>query len=123
MDLIIYLAGSAENRQRIEGLIERSFPRGKKEFFISLADLSQRLRFATYSDSIVLLAPNSKEGLQQLLSEREILFTLRTVVIAPAHDAETIAIAHQLRPRYLTYLDSELGDLAAVLQKMVLGHP
>ncbi len=123
MELVIYLAGSEENRERIEGLIKRGFPKAKKFFCISLADLIQRLRLPAASNSIALLAPDSKEGLQQLLSHSGILSTFRTVVIAPDHDAETIAMTHQFRPRYLTYLDSELGDLAAVLQKMLLDHP
>jgi hypothetical protein len=43
-------------------------------------------------------------------------------VIAPDHEAETTAVAHQLRPRYLTYLNGDFGDLAAVLDKMLTDH-
>jgi hypothetical protein len=43
----------------------------------------------------------------------------RIILIAPDRDKETIAIAHRLRPRLLTYIDSDFADVFTVLANMI----
>ena len=97
-------------------------PKGKIEVFRSLDNFSQRLKLPAQPQSIAVLAPGSRQDLQEILSRIDLLRDLRIIVIAPDHEAETTAIAHQLRPRYLTYLNGDFGVLAAVLRKMVRSY-
>ena len=44
---------------------------------------------------------------------------VRAVVVAPNQEAETISMAHMLRPRFLTYAGEDLRTLTSVLYKMM----
>ena len=122
MDLFIYSTASEENRKQLEDSFKALVPKEKMEVFRSFDDFSQRLKLPAQSKSIAVLAPGSRQELQEILSRIDLLRDLRIIVIAPDHEAETTAVAHQLRPRYLTYLNGDFGELAAVLRKMFTGH-
>ena len=54
---------------------------------------------------------------------RRILGDFRTIGIVPNQEPSTVALAHQLRPRFLTYANSAFVDLVAVLQKIIESEP
>jgi glycerol dehydrogenase-like iron-containing ADH family enzyme len=122
MDLFIYSTASEANQKQLEDSFKALVPKEKMEVFRSFDDFSQRLKLPAQSKSIAVLAPGSRQELQEILSRIDLLRDLRIIVIAPDREVETTAIAHQLRPRYLTYLNGDFGELAAVLGKMVTGH-
>jgi len=64
----------------------------------------------------VLLAARS-EDLSDLLSIRDLLRDVRIILILPDREANTIAQGHTLRPRFLSYTDSDFTDVLAVLGK------
>ena len=68
---------------------------------------------------IAILLAASKEELQELVSVGELLEDIRIILVLPDTDRDTVANAHILRPRYLTYVDSDFSDVAAVLSKML----
>jgi len=119
MDLFIYSTASETNQKQLEDSFKAFMPKGKIEVFRSFDNFSQRLKLPAQPQSIAVLAPGSRAELQGILSRIDLLRDLRIIVIAPDHEVETTAIAHKLRPRYLTYFNGDFGDLAAVLRKMV----
>lgn len=122
MDLFIYSTASETNQKQLEDSFNAFLPKGKIEVFRSFDNFSQRLKLPAQPQSIAVLAPGSRQELQGILCRIDLLRDLRIIVIAPDREVETTAIAHQLRPRYLTYLNGDFGELAAVLGKMVTGH-
>ena len=46
----------------------------------------------------------------------------RIILIAPDREKGTIAIAHRLRPRLLTYIDSDFADVFTVLTKIIADY-
>ena len=122
MDLFVYSTASEANQKQLEDSFKAFVPKGKIEVFRSFDNFFQRLKLPVQPQSIALLVPGSRHELQEILSWIDLLRDLRIIVIAPDHEAETTAIAHQLRPRYLTYLNGDFGELAAVLRKMFTGH-
>ena len=122
MDVFIYSTVSEEQQKKLEDLFGTIFPKEAIRVYRTLDDLSKRLKLPGQVASVVVLAPGSREQLLHILSKRDLLRDLRIIVIAPDHENETAAIAHQLRPRYLTYFSGDFGDLAAVLRKMAAGH-
>lgn len=122
MELFVYSTASEANQEQLEDSFKALLPKGKIQVFRSFDNFLQRLKLPSQPQSIAVLAPGSRQELQQILSRIDLLRDLRIIVIAPDHEAETTAIAHQLRPRYLTYLNGDFGVLAAVLRKMVTCH-
>ena len=43
---------------------------------------------------------------------------IRKIIILPDGEQVTISLAHKLYPRFLSYIDSDFSDVAAVLKKM-----
>ena len=44
---------------------------------------------------------------------------LRTILILPDGEKETVAMAHTMRPRFISCGDRDLRDVKAVLEKMM----
>ncbi len=122
MDLYIYSTVSEEIQKHLKDSFKRFFPKKKIEFYRTFDCFSQRLRLPVQPQSIAVLAPGSRQDLREILSRIDLLRDLRIIVILPDHETETIAIAHQLRPRYLTHLNGDFEVLGAVLGKMLCGH-
>jgi hypothetical protein len=43
---------------------------------------------------------------------------VRIILVLPDTEEQTIAMAHRLRPRFLTYIDSNIAALGTVVSKM-----
>jgi hypothetical protein len=117
MNVILYVPSSDGNdiRQRIEGLI----PEKGLRIYRTLEELSERLHQPIDPETILIIVASSQEKLSEIFPLRRVLGNIRTVVVAPDQDPKTVALAHQLRPRFLTYANSNLEDLTAVLQRMI----
>jgi hypothetical protein len=60
----------------------------------------------------------NKEKLSQLLTIKELFKDIDLILVLNKRDHETIALSHLLRPRFITYTDSDLLDVASVFIKM-----
>lgn len=99
-------------------------PKREIEVFRTIKNLSQKLRQPKNDHDIAVLLANKKEDLQELVRIDHLLEDLRLILILADREADTIAKAHTLRPRFLTYVDSDFLDVAAVLSKMLAyTHP
>jgi len=117
MNVILYIPSSDGDdiRQRIESLI----PEKGLKIYRTLEGLSERLHRPVDPETIVVIVAGSREKLSEISPLRRILGDIRTVVVVSDQEPATVALAHQLRPRFLTYVNGDFDDLAAVLQKMI----
>jgi len=117
MEIILYAPDSEQSgiRERIGSLI----PQRRVKMYRTLEGLSERLHRPVDPETIVVIVAGSREKLSEVSPLRRILGDFRTIVVAPDQEPATVALAHQLRPRFLTYANSGFGDLVAVLQKMM----
>ena len=117
MNVILYVPDSDQDslRLRIEGLI----PEKRLKVYRTLEGLSERLHRPIDAEAVLIIVTTSREKLLEISPLRRVLGDVRTVVVVPDQEPTTVALAHQLRPRFLTYANSDFDDLAAVLQKMI----
>ena len=117
MNVILYVSNSDQGdiRERIEGLI----PEKSLKVYRTLEGLSERLHRPIDPETILIIVACSQEKLSEIFPLRRVLRDIRTVVVAPDQDPKTVSLAHQLRPRFLTYANSNLEDLTSVLQRMI----
>jgi hypothetical protein len=117
MNVLLYVPNSGQDdiRQRIEGLI----PEKGLKIYKTFGGLSERLHRSIDPETILIIVACSQEKLSEIFPLRRVLGDVRTVVVAPDQGPKTVSLAHQLRPRFLTYANADLVDLAAVLQKMI----
>ena len=124
MNLLLYTTETKGNGKHLQGVIEGVVPEDKTEIYRTIDSLSHRLRRPRSDLDVAVLLAASNEDLLDLLSISALLDDLRVILLLPNREKDTIAKGHTLRPRFLTYADSNFSDVAAVLSKMLQNtHP
>ncbi|MCP4575956.1 MAG: hypothetical protein GY846_06705 [Deltaproteobacteria bacterium] len=118
MDILLYLSKKDGVGAQLKSIIE-SLPFGEKlEVYNSIESLDIRLRNTLYEAAIAVLLADTKEALSRIYTIGHLLNEISIILIIPDQDEDTIRKAHTLRPRFLTYKDSNFKDVAAVLEKL-----
>jgi hypothetical protein len=100
-------------------MIEDVVPNENTEIYSTIDTLGKRLRRPSYNIAIAVLLISSREELRDVLSIRHLFGNIKIVLILPDRNNETIVIGHKLRPRFLSYTDSDFIDVAVVLENML----
>ncbi len=85
----------------------------------SVKALSQRLHRPRGGLSIAVVNVSSQEELTDVVSLKDLLDDLATILILPDANTDNVARAHEIRPRFLACTDSNPIVIAAVLAKML----
>ncbi len=78
------------------------------------SDHSLKLR---NGDVMILFAANDSE-LQHLLTMHDKFEEFRVILILQDHTTETVSMSHTLKPRYVTFAESNITNLEKVISKM-----
>ena len=117
MHLLVFGDGSVDDVMKV---VDSVVPRENIETCQDIECLSARLRKPFDGETVVvLLLPANRDELQRIISIKHLLENVRAIVVAPNQEAETVSMAHMLRPRFLTYAGEDLRTLTSVLYKMM----
>jgi hypothetical protein len=119
MKLLLYLNGSDQVGGRLQKAVEGVVATESIEICRGLSSLLQRIRQRKGDLSVVILCASSSEELTKILTFRHGFQDLRIILILPDRDNETLARALTLRPRFLSYVDTDFSDVSTVLTKML----
>jgi hypothetical protein len=81
--------------------------------------LQGELRKPWAAYGMVILFAGSTAELEQFVSLQELMDGVPVLLILPGSGKEIFELAHRLRPRFLSFADSDFTDFLAVLQKML----
>lgn len=118
MVFIVYKP-SSNNSSKLQRMIEPLVPEAQVENYHTIKDITQRLQRPMKEEVVGVFMPASEEDLSDLLSITHLVKDIRIILVLPNRDEKTISIGHSLRPRFLTYADGDLSDVAAVMNKMM----
>jgi hypothetical protein len=118
MKIFLYSPAGDPSGDRLSDLIKTSFPEAGMEICRTIRDLSQSLRQPAEDSGVAVLLVSDREDLMNMISLRHLFQNIRIILLLPNKEPETVAMAHQLRPRFLTGRNSDLAEVAAVLKKM-----
>ena len=118
-DIIFYRMFSEGIGGQLQKMIEDVVPNENTEICSAIVTLGQRLRQPSYNVAVAVLLIGGSEELWDVLSIRHLFDNIKIILILPDRKNETIVIGHKLRPRFLSYTDSDFKDVAAVLKKML----
>ncbi len=121
MPFLFYSNADPETRKKIEDILRKFVPPRDIETYGNIPAFTQRLKQPLAQEAVVILAPGSREELLEILPLQMQLENCRTIIITPDREAETIALSHRLRPRFLGDMNEDRETLAAVLSKMIAG--
>jgi len=85
----------------------------------STANLLRILRQPLNGVAAAVIFDAAEQELNSLLPFKELLLRMPVILVLSDSNSETIAKGHSLRPRFVTYADSDFSDLRDVLQKML----
>ena len=119
MDLIVYLPGSKESGSPLLDGLKRLPPGTVVEVFESRPEFIKRLRRPHDGVSIAVLFDPSREDLDRLRDLREFLDNVHILLVLSDQDPPTMALAHRLLPSFITYVDSDIGQLLSVIRKLL----
>ena len=119
MNLLLYRTAAEGTGERLQSVIETLAPKVKAEIACTLDRLSCRLRQPKDDFTIAVLLAASRNDLADILSIHDLLCDIRIILILPDREDDTVAWGHALQPRFLSYIDRDFTDVAAVLAKMV----
>jgi hypothetical protein len=122
MKVLLYINMTEQSGEQLLRLIAASIPEGQLEVCRTIESLSCRLKQPLAELDIAVLQAASQEELKEIFSFRHLFGDMRIILIVPNREVETIAMAHQLRPRFLSYTDGDFTVIVEVLRKMLEGY-
>lgn len=122
LTLVIYAGEMDTNGQRLVNLISASLPGHDMQICADAEALRAHLVRSPYDSVIVILSLSSRGDLEGLLAHSLLLYDFRIIAILPDRSDDTVVLGHSLRPRFITYQDSDFSDVKAVLGRMLRGR-
>ena len=119
MNVIFYLPVTGEIDARIQGVVEMVRSMAKTEIFRSIEDLSKKLRLPADGFTIAVLVAGNKKDLVDFVFIRHLLSDTPFIIVLYDRKESTTIMGYGLVPRFLTYMDSNLMEVRAVLEKMI----
>jgi hypothetical protein len=116
---VIFLGSlKTDQEKRLQRVLEHILPRKNINYVRTVKELEDNLRELSHKITAVAILQVGKEKLLHLLPIKELFEDTSIILILNNKDEETIALGHRLRPRFITYADSDFLDVASVLIKM-----
>jgi len=106
-------------KERFRSLLEITVPDKQVEIYSKFEQLSQGLRETGSTVRVAVLFIVNQTELSRILSLGDLLTDVKIVLILADDDADTMAKVHRLRPRYVTWTDCDIDDLATVFKRMI----
>ena len=119
MNVIFYSAPGVSQGEKLQRVIDVLVPRNNVETFRTIPSLLQRLHQPLSAAVVFVFLISSRQELLHLVEYQEWLRDRRLIMVLPDDDTETISRSHALRPRFVTYAESDFIDISAVLGKML----
>ncbi len=121
MNVLFYSASLTGIGKRFLRIIVSHIPQNRIEICRTMAALDSRLHKPLEGLAIAILHIMKHDELNALISRRDLLTDLRTILVLPDCEDSTTALAHVLRPRFVIYSDADLPDASFVLGKLIQG--
>lgn len=119
MNVLFYLPITIEIDAEIQEVVDMTGSMAKTEVFRSIKDLSIRLCRSADGPTIAVLLAGNKIDLVDFAFIHDLLSDTPIILVLPDREERTAIIGYALVPRFLTYMDSNLMEVGAVLKKML----
>ncbi len=119
MAFLFYSDASDKAGKQLQKLIQTRIPEESVEVYRTFNAITRRLNKPLNGLRIAVLSISSTEELSHILSLSNVLCDMRSILILPDRNQETVTKGHLLRPRFLTYADSDPAEVITVLCNML----
>ncbi|MBN2106816.1 MAG: hypothetical protein JW832_05265 [Deltaproteobacteria bacterium] len=119
MNCIVYEKKSGSIAGQIIGLLRGSAGDNKTELYHSIKALSERLRSSVDGLAVMVLIAADRNDLLNILAVRNLFGLIRVIIILPDREEESVSLGYKLQPRFLTYVNGDVAEVHAVLNKLL----
>ncbi len=119
MNILSYITVKSNQGERLQRVIEVFSPKEKIETCRSIVTLREKLQQPFKHLDVAVFFPSDENELSDLLSLRDLLRDMRIILVLPDRTRGIVAMGHMLRPRLISYGDSDFFEVAAVLGRML----
>lgn len=116
---VFFLSDSKnEARKPLLKVLDIIVSKNKITVFEDANELEDRLRLPLSDKLMAVLLPADVGELTHIISLKALFSDMPIILILPDRGKNTVAMGYKLRPRFITYADSDFLDVAAVLMKL-----
>lgn len=119
MKMVYCCPGPDAGFEKVRRIIEILVAADSLAIYQTLPDFEKFLRHDLTSGYLLILHATRPEHLEQFVSLHDLLIGQKIILILPDHQRNTIIMGHTLRPRFITYNDSDYLDMASVLCHLI----
>ena len=119
MIIIFFSTAKKGPAERMLGDIQTKIQGHRIEVDRTVEALCDRFHYPIIDRAIMILVPENREQLEQLISIGNLINDRPILLVLPDREPATISSGHRLYPRFVTYLDTDFSDLVAVLSKLI----
>jgi hypothetical protein len=116
--LFCILPGNIPAGQRLEQLARKVESKASVHVVRQLEDARVKLLYRWEEINVAVLFAATRQELLDLKGMWSLFENLKTILILPDGEEETVAVAHTMRPRFISCADRDFHDVVAVLEKM-----
>ena len=121
--MLFFIPTRDDAEKRLMRAVESLVPRANVRIYRNLDGFRRKLLFSHGSPSAVVILAVTIQDLLSIVPIRDLLLSLRVIVVLPDSDDVTLAIGWGIWPRFVSYADGDLRDVAAVLGNIVVAVP
>lgn len=85
----------------------------------NMSELQQKLQKPQKEPTIAILLAASIKDLQGFIDLKPLFHGMRIILILPDREKSTITLGLRLFPRFISYIDGDFMDVAAVLMRII----
>ena len=119
MLLIFYEKASDGIAEQLKGMMKPLIGEDRIKVYHTISILSKRLAQPIDGRVFMVLVAADRNDLLDIYAIRELFGIIRTIIILPDREDESVRMGYQLQPRFLTYMNEELSEVYSVLRKML----
>ena len=119
MKTVLYTNGIEHIEEKLTNIIHTQVPGIQVKICNSIELVSQIFRQPLNNVSVVILLVASKDELIQFNLMSALFDNIRVILILPDRQKDMLALGLKLKTSFVTYIDSDLQDVASVLGKIL----
>jgi hypothetical protein len=123
MIILFYSRLGTQKGEKIQKFLEATAPLSQIETHMSIDSLYQKFRAPTDGPTLFIIVAASPRELSELSSIGDLFYDGRLVLVLPNLEDGTIAMAHRLRPRFVSSMENSFQALESVLKKILREYP
>lgn len=122
MHIHLFISDRAPEGDRLRTVLQDAMPEIQLSQYPSIGSIGWMTPTTCNGLTIAVIMAAKNEELVMLAIWKSIWGRIKTILVLPNDEPETITLGHALRPRYVTFTDRDFHDVVAVL-KHIKGSP